>query len=274
MRIFKIPLNPPLLRGNLKKATMLETGTILNRLYEQLKSSANNRAVTELRIGLGYIGIRLDNDATGIAAVLHGALLHGCTAMPAAGSFGGSPAADMLKYLVTGINSLEIAIGLATANALIEAPSPDAIDDREATTFLNLQQGTKVVMVGLFAPLVARIRSTGAELTIIEKNPARMEILGNTEQKDALKSCDVAIITATTLLNSTFEEIANSLGAPRAVAIIGPSTPLLPAIYDQTPVTHLGGAIVADSARVMQIISEGGGTPVLRPYLRFVNLIR
>ena len=253
---------------------MLETGTILNRLYEQLKSSANKQTVTDLRIGLGCIGVRLDNDATGIAAVLLDVLPHGCTVLPAAGSFVGSSAADLLKYLVAGINSLEIAIGLATANALIETPSPDAVDDREATTYLNLQKGAKVVMVGLFAPLVARIRGTGADLTIIEKNPARMEILGETEKQDALKSCDVAIITATTLLNSTFEETINGLGVPRCVAVMGPSTPLTPGIFSNTPVTHIGGAIVADSARVMQIISEGGGTPSLRPYLRFVNLIR
>jgi uncharacterized protein (DUF4213/DUF364 family) len=100
-----------------------------------------------------------------------------------------------------------------------------------------------------------------------------MEILGDAEKKEALKSCDVAIITATTLLNNTFEEIINLLDRPRTAAIIGPSTPLVPAIFHNTPVTHLGGAVVADSARVMQIISEGGGTPTLRPYLRFVNLI-
>ena len=54
---------------------------------------------------------------------------------------------------------------------------------------------------------------------------------------------------------------------------MGPSTPLVPDIFRNTPVTHLGGAVIADSARVFQIISEGGGTPALRPYLRFVNMI-
>jgi uncharacterized protein (DUF4213/DUF364 family) len=193
--------------------------------------------------------------------------------VPAAGSFAGSTAADLLQYLVAGKNPLEIAIGLACANALIEPPPADAVDDREATTYLNLHKGVKVAMVGLFAPLVERIRATGAGLTVIEKNSARMEILGDTEKKDALKSCDVAIITATTLLNNTFEETINSLGVPRAAAIMGPSTPLMPDIFRDTPVTHLGGAVVADSAWAMQIISEGGGTPALRPYLRFVNLI-
>ena len=252
---------------------MLETGVILKRLYKQIESSAKDRKIADLRIGLGYVGVKLDNDSTGIAAVLFDALPHGCTVVSAAGNFAGSPATDLLQYLVGGKNPLEIAMGLATANALIEPPPMDAVDDREATTYLNLQKGVKIAMVGLFSPLVARIRATGAELTIIEKNSARMEILGDTEKKDALKSCDVAIITATTLLNNTFEETINLLGTPRAVAIMGPSTPLLPAIFRNTPVTHLGGAVVADSARVMQIISEGGGTPALRPYLRFVNLM-
>ena len=252
---------------------MLKTGVILNHLYERLESSAKNRIVADLRIGLGYAGVRLDSGSTGIAAVLLDAQPRSCTVLPAAGNFAGSPAVKLLQYLVTGKNPLEIAIGLATANALIEPPPTDAVDDREATTYLDLQKGVKVAMVGLFAPLVERIRATGAGLTVIEKNSARMEILGDAEKRDALKSCDVAIITATTLLNNTFEEIINLLGTPRAVAIMGPSTPLMPAIFCNTPVTHLGGAVVADSALVMQIISEGGGTPALRPYLRFVNLI-
>jgi uncharacterized protein (DUF4213/DUF364 family) len=252
---------------------MLKTGTILADLYERILPEAKSRRVIDLRIGLGYIGVRLDNGSTGIAAVLFDALPHGCTVVSAAGNFAGSPATDLLQYLVGGKNPLEIGMGLATANALIEPPPTDAVDDREATTYLNLQKGVKVAMVGLFSPLVARIRATGAELTVIEKNSARMEILGDAEKKDALKSCDVAIITATTLINNTFEETINLLGAPRAVAIMGPSTPLMPAIFLDTPVTHLGGVTVADSFRVMQIISEGGGTPALRPYLRFVNLI-
>ena len=252
---------------------MLKPGVILNRLYERLEAFAKSRKIADLRIGLGYIGVRLDNGSTGIAAVLFDALPHGCTVVSAAGNFAGSPATDLLQYLVAGKNPLEIAIGLATANALIEPPPAESMDDREATTYLNLQKGVKVAMVGLFAPLVARIRATGAELIVIEKNSARMEILGDAEKKDALKSCDVAIITATTLLNNTFEETINLLGTPHAMAIMGPSTPLMPAIFCQTPVTHLGGAIVTDSVRVMQIISEGGGTPALRPYLRFVNLL-
>jgi len=48
---------------------MHKTGITLKRLYEQVESAAKNHKVADLRIGLGYTGIRLDNDSTGIAAV-------------------------------------------------------------------------------------------------------------------------------------------------------------------------------------------------------------
>lgn len=250
---------------------MLKAGTILAGLYERILPEAKNRNVAELRIGLGYTGVKLDNNSAGIAAVLFDSLPHGCTVMPAAGSFAGSPATDLLKYLVEGKNPLEVAVGLACANALIKPPA-DSGDNNEATTYLNLKSGEKVAMVGLFAPLMEKIRAAGAVLTVIEKNPQRLEVLSPEVKQQVLHDCDVAIITATTLLNNTFEETVGVLGHPRAVALLGPSTPLEPEIFHKTPVTHLGGVAVADSAKVLQIISEGGGTPVLRPYLRFVNL--
>ena len=175
---------------------MLKTGTFLNELYKSILPLAENRKVTDLRIGLGYTGIRLENNATGIAAILFDVLPHGCTVMPTAGSFA----------------------GLACANALIKTPS-DFGDNQEATTYLNLKPGEKVAMVGLFAPLVDKIRATGAILTVIEKNPQRLELLSPEAKQQALQDCNVAIITATTLLNNTFEETVSYLGKPRSVAL-------------------------------------------------------
>jgi uncharacterized protein len=251
---------------------MLKPGIILSRLYERLEFSAKERQIADLRVGLSYVGVKLDNNAAGLAAVLPDGMRSGCTVLPAAGSYKGAEGKSLLEYLICGTNPLQRAIGMATANALLKPPANSG-EDREATTHFHLQAGEKVAMVGLFAPLVERICATGATLTIIEKDPGRMDILTGEERKQALEDCDVAIITATTLLNGTFEETVDFLKAPRLVALMGPSTPLAAEIFRDTPVTHLGGAVIADTERVLQIISEGGGTPALRSYLRFVNLI-
>jgi len=248
------------------------SGLALNRLFEKIEPAAKTLQIADLRIGLSYVGIKLDNGSAGLAAVLPESSARGCTVLKEAGTYVRSPAAETLKYLVDAKDALRRAIGVATANALVLLEKGKT-EDREATTYLNLQPGEKVAMVGLFAPLVERIRSTGATLTVVEKNPERLEVLSAEEKQKALKNCDVAIITATTLLNNTFEETIGLLGRPRSVVLMGPSTPLVPEIFKDTPVTHLGGSIVADAAKALQIISEGGGTPALRPYLRFVNLI-
>ena len=251
----------------------MKTGLILSRLYERLKTAAEVRTVCDMRLGLSYVGLMLDDGAAGLAAVLPDRASHSCTVLKEAGTYVGSGAVDVLQYLVNGGSALRRAIGLATANALICAPGHQT-DDREATTFFNLQPDEKVAMVGMFAPLVSRIRATGAVLTVIEKNPERAGLLSPEQKSRALKDCDVAIITATTLLNGTFEETIGLLGRPREVALMGPSTPLAPEIFSETPVTHLGGATVADARCSLQIISEGGGTPALRPHLKFVNMTR
>jgi hypothetical protein len=250
---------------------MLKAGTILNRLYERLEPAAKNRKIADLRVGLSYVGVKLDDGAAGIAALLQDSSPQSCTVLKEAGTYAGACAADVLKSLVDGKSALHRGIGLAAANALVGSPA-GSTEDREATTYFNLQSGEKVVMVGLFTPLIDRIRKTGAELIVIEKNPDRLEPLSVTDRNQALQDCDVAIITATTLINNTFLQTVSQLGSPRLVAVLGPSTPLVPEIFRDTPVTHLGGAVVADAPCVLQIISEGGGTPALRQYLRFVNL--
>jgi len=252
---------------------MLKAGIILNRLYDGLQPCAAQRRIADLRIGLSYVCVKLDNGRAGLAAVLQDTAPGGCTVLKEAGTYAGASAAAGLKYLVDGKNALQRAIGLATANALADIHPEDSSENREATSYFNLQPGEKVAMVGLFSPLVERIRATGAVLTVIEKNPQRIGLLSPEEKQRAMKECDVAIITATTLLNRTFEETIGLLGKPRITALMGPSTPLAPQIFHDTFVTQLGGVVVADANRVLQIISEGGGTPAMRPYLRFVNLI-
>jgi uncharacterized protein (DUF4213/DUF364 family) len=250
---------------------MIPTGKIARRLHDIVSHTNEIRTVEEVRFGLSYVGIRLDNHSMGLAALLLHELPPGCSVFPEAGKLAGAGAPLLLKNLLEGRNPIEKALGLATANAGLQPLTFD--DERDSLSIMNLTPDDRVAMVGLFTPMVPKIEATGAKLSVIERDPARMAILDKRESGRILKECTVAIITATTILNNTIEEVLNSLGNPRHVAILGPSTPLCPGIFQNTPVTHLGGAVIRDSDKIMQIISEGGGTRVMRPYLRFVNIL-
>lgn len=250
----------------------MEKGTLLRRLYEILAPVGNDFFIQEYRIGLGYVGVKVDDERMGLASLLLSELPSDCSVFSLGGQMTSAPVSSFLKYLVEGRNPLEKALGVATANALLEAPSCSVVEG-EALSLMNLEAKDLVAMVGLFAPLVPKIEATGASLSVIERNPARMIIRSKHEQEKILGECTVAIITATTLLNDTLEEMLACLRTPRHVAILGPSTPMCLEMFRDTPVNHLGGARVQDTRKIMQIISEGGGTPAMRPYLRFVNLM-
>jgi len=271
---------------------MFPKGEIARCLYDVVSHEADRLVVEDVRFGLSYAGVRLDNGQMGLAALLLHELPPGCSVFshthghsrhrqgdskegavgdPTAGTLAGSKASSLLRFLVEGKNPLEKALGLATANAVF---CPDTSgDDRDTLSIMNLTPQDRVAMVGLFTPMVPKIEATGATLSVIERDPARMKIPGREEREKILRECTVAIITATTLLNDTLEEVLADLGEPRHVAVLGPSTPLCPEIFGGTPVNHLGGAIVRDADKIMRIISEGGGTTSMRPFLRFVNLL-
>jgi len=251
---------------------MIQQGDIARRLYDVAFHEAENLFVEDVRFGMSYAGVRLNGPRMGLAALLfHEFKQGGCSVFPDAGKLAGTRASLLLRYLVEGRNPLEKALGLATANAALH-PKP-AEDERDALLIMELTPSDRAAMVGLFSPMVPKIEATGAELSIIEKNPERMEVPSREDREKILQECTVAIITATTLLNDTIEEVLNDLGHPRHTAVLGPSTPLCPEAFMRTPVNHLGGSVVRDADKVMQIISEGGGISAMRPYLRFVNLL-
>lgn len=253
-----------------KGRTMIQAGDISRRIHECLSDRGRDLQVEEVRVGLGYVGVMLEGGRMGLAAVLRNELAPGCSTIGRAGTLAGSAAPELLDLLATGANPLEKALGLATANALL---SPDTgEEEQDSIALMGLSPADRVAMVGYFGPLVKRIEATGAELRIIEKDPHRTDRLPERGDRERIiKECSVAIITATSILNDTIEEILNGLGTPRHVTVLGPSTPLCEEAFSRTPVTHLGGSAVVDPGRVMQIISEGGGTPRMRPHLRFID---
>jgi len=249
---------------------MIQMGDISRYIHECLSDRGSDLQVEEVRIGLGYVGVMLEGGGMGLAAVLRNELRPGCSTIGKAGTLAGSGALELLDLLVTGTNPLEKALGLATANALL---CPDAGgEEQDSIALMGLSSEDRVAMVGYFGPLVKRIQKTGATLQIIEKDPHRMDQIPDRKDRNSiLAECSVAIITATSILNNTIEDILNGLDSPRHVTILGPSTPLCEEIFARTPVTHLGGSAIRDPRKVMQIISEGGGTPHMRPHLRFID---
>jgi len=232
---------------------------------------AEGLTVADVRIGLVYTSVRLDNGNTGIAWTGHG-LSKGCIHQPKAGTLAGRPAGELLDMLAFTGNSLYRTIGLATANALASGtPRPETVSV-EILELVNIQPSEHIVMAGFFAPLIPRLERTGCRLDILELKNDLPGTLSPDEGRSALAICNVAILTATSIITNTMDELLSNLGDVRCAIILGPSSFMRPEVFAKTPVTHIAGVWIRNASEVERIVSEGGGTKTLKPHMDFETI--
>ncbi|MDY0261163.1 DUF364 domain-containing protein [Syntrophotalea acetylenica] len=223
--------------------------------------------IAEVRIGLGYTAVKLDNGQAGLAWTPK-SMGGECTHLHNAGTLCEKPAMELLAGL-TEARPLLRALGLATANAALAAhPCPGATTVN-ALSPLGITADSRVAMVGYFGPVVSDLGKVGCHLDIIELDSSRPGVISPEQGKKALKACDIAILTGTSLITGTLDDLLSSLGDPRGVLLLGPSAPLCPEIFADTPVTQISGARVLDCDSVFRVVSEGGGTRLFKPHVAF-----
>jgi len=242
---------------------------VYERLLEKALSRGRGRRVVDVRIGLGYTAVALDNGAVGLAYTSLEEKA-GCNILPPEVSFHDRPADIVAKYFLSP-NLIEAGVGLATINAILNRPREDYLQG-DPLSLLELSPEDRVAMVGFFEPLVKRLQGKVQELWVFERSEGRFaEALSEVEMVDYLPQATVAIITSVTLINKSLEEILNLLERPRAVVLLGPSTPLLPEAFHDQKITLLSGMVVRDND-ILKVVSEAKGTKAFGPYVEKVNL--
>lgn len=251
-------------------------------LLEKLKTAALAKAgditIIDARIGLGYTAVLLDNGSIGLAYTFREKSASGCSVFQGKRPIAGSLVRDIVPYLCSG-ELLERTLGLVAANALFNSADADSMpgwqsSEGDLLDVLALTKDDRVGMVGYFGPLVPVIKQRAGELIVFEENMARADgLCPESREAELLPTCSVVIITATSIINNSFEHIAAAATTCRSKAVLGPSTPLVPAIFRDYGVTHLSGLIGVDAAAILREVSEGGGTRFFMKWSQKINFV-
>ncbi len=245
---------------------------VQQRIVDYLKPFSEGVVAVDVRVGLGYTSVRLDNGNVGIAwTALDGS--GSCTYEPRAGTLGDMEVGELLAMLSLLQKPLSRSIGLAAANALAAGLPRHETTRTNILDLVSVQPSDHVVMVGFFGPLVPVLRQTGCRLDILELQTGKPGTMTPDEGRESLAACTVALITATTVVTGTTDEILAGLKNPRAAVILGPSTFMRPEVFIDTPVTHLAGVRIRDAHAVEKIVSEGGGTMIMKKHVDFETIL-
>lgn len=245
---------------------------ILKKILDIASDNASNIKVKDVRIGLGYTAVLLENNRVGLAYTMHEDFKEGCSIFHGSLPLAGNNALELLCFLMSD-QSIRIALGLATANALMNYQQ-QGMNTGDIIQHIDIRSTDQVGLVGLFTPLIAPLKDKAASLKIFEINPKRQteEILPIQYMKDKLPKCHVVIITSTSLLNHTIDDLLIMTKGCREVIMLGPSTPLIPEVFKDTPVSCLSGVIVVNTHEILRIVSEGGGMRDFHNTIKKVNI--
>jgi len=188
----------------------------------------------------------------------------GCVSLPRPGTYSERPLAD-LAALWSSDNVFEHAMAVAAVNAHwnrydIDAAAANGLD-------LIENRGERTVVIGRF-PGVAQ-RHPG--IAVVEREPRPGEY-PESALPDLLPQAEFVAVTSSTIVNGSLPGIL-SLCPSAFVLMIGPSTPLSPALFD-LGVDALSGFVVRDVDSLARAVSEGAAVAALRPYGRYATIRR
>ncbi len=236
---------------------------IIDRIVEQARDRAAERTIRDVRIGLAFLCVVLDDGSLGSSFVFNSEFGSNNGLLKEAGSLIGKSALELSEWTLDMKNLLKSSIGVAVLNALTSFDLPGLVEDREGLDEVDFSPNDTVGMIGYFKPLIPELEPRIGELRVFERKPVAgvPYVYPDWAEERLLKDCDVVIITGTTLINSTTDQIVRYCQSARDIILMGPSTLIYPEAYAETGITVLASSRIKDSAKAsfMELISQGGG---------------
>jgi uncharacterized protein len=221
--------------------------SIVDDLLSTLPSDAR---VQEAWIGLYWTAVR--SRTLGLAATAVDASCCYAQDVRDVGRVQEQTAASLAAWLRSS-HPVEASVGLAALNSLVSVDPGAMVELNARELLLARGRGRQVVTVGHF-PFTNALREVASRLWVLELQPGP----GDTpaaQAPEVLPYADVIGLTASTLLNGTFDSLSKLFPASALVVMLGPSTPLTPVLFDHG-VDVLGGVQVTDALSVLRHVGQ------------------
>lgn len=231
------------------------------RLIDIFSEISKENYVKTINIGLGYTAVELKNGNCGVCCTLLNSH-DSCTVYKISEDFEDQCCFDVLLSLRKYNDLISRAIVIAMVNALSQAQIDCNFLEDKNTLFedLDLDVGKKVAMIGYFKPIVNSFNKKGVEVVAYDIGKEVGD--ENSFYTFVNEEASALIITATSFINNTFSDIIDKIKSFKGpVSLLGPSTIMNEKLYDNTPITILGGTYVSDTKGVLKSIRMGKGTP-------------
>lgn len=162
-------------------------------------------------------------------------------------------AGDLTHYVLSD-RLLEASVGLAAINSMIDVDEEQCESINAFDIIAEKGKNKNIGVIGHF-PFIPKLKMEAQQLWVFEKRLQPGD-LAESEIKNLLPECDVVAISATTLINHTFENILKLCRTDTFKVMLGASTPMLPLLFNYG-LDVLSGCVVINPESVFASISQG-----------------
>jgi len=243
---------------------------------EKTGEAFDHLTIEKAVIGLFFTGVKLSNGAGGLCYTPIKSIPKAVCCPSSAGRIfnpehlNGMP----VKEVLTGLSSdepIKTAVAIATLNALSAACWKNGVTgDYVITKNMDAQDAVRmpveksVAVVGAFIPTLQALKARGGTWWVIEQEPETLtedempHFIPAEGSSKIINKADVLIITGVTLINHTLEGILAAAKPDAEIAVMGPTASALPDPLFKRGVTVVGGVVVTEPDRLLDILSTGG----------------
>jgi uncharacterized protein len=227
-------------------------------------------------VGLFFTGVQLSNGIAGTCATPIKTIPEAvccptsAMAMPFPGKLRGRAALALAREALHE-NGIRRAVGVAAMNALADTcwsrrPHPETELRLGADAFdaTEICAGDKVVVVGAFVPFLRELKRRRQPFVVLEQDAATLKpdelpfFRPAGEAQNVVPEADVLLITGTTLINDTLEELLKLARPSARVTMVGPTVSMLPDAFLSRGADILGTVRITDPDAFLLTLAEGG----------------
>jgi uncharacterized protein len=249
---------------------------IIEKTYNILKNrfgkKMENLTIADVRIGLFLTAVRLSDNNFGAASSLPDST-HYC--LKSARDFGdfsplkikGQKVSRLFEAYKDSniILTLKTAVLNAISSGVLTSGNYNIRENVDPIELLNLESHKKTItIIGAFQSYIKKISETRNKLYVLELNedalaPEQKQFyVPAKEYKKVLPDSDIVIITGSTLVNKTIDDLLSVISSKTIVAVTGPSGSIIPDILFENGVSIIGATRITKPELLFDIVSEAG----------------
>lgn len=158
-----------------------------------------------------------------------------------------------LADLVFSQSITEVAIGMAAINAFVPLNPEKWVEMNVDEYLMDKAIGKNISIVGHF-PFVDKLRTIANNVWVLELQPRKGDLPAE-EAARVIPQSDIVAITATTLINKTFDGLMPLCNPNAETILVGPSAPVTHILFDHG-IKMVAGTIVTNPQAVLQSIEQ------------------